>query len=73
MQKMTPKNQSGDPYLYIFRMLIFNDFIMYSSCTTKIYMKNMGGSARNSIVEKLAFLESKGPRWGVIFHVYNFL
>ena len=27
-------------------------------------MKNMGISARNSIVENLAFLGSKGPPWG---------
>ena len=27
----------------------------------------MGGSARNSEVEKLAYLGSKGPPWGVIF------
>ena len=50
--------------LEFFRMLTFDDFIMYSSYPTKIYMKNMGGSARNSIVEKLAFL---GSPWGVIF------
>ena len=40
-------------------MLNVDDFIIYSSYTNKIYMKNMGGSGRNSIVEKLAFL---GPR-----------
>ena len=49
MQKMTPKNQIT---LEIFRMLKCNDFLMYSSYTTKMYMKNMGGSARNSVVEK---------------------
>ena len=37
----------------------------------------MGGSVRNSIVEKLAFLGSKDPPWGVIFSMveiyYNFV
>ena len=36
MRKMTPKNQIT---LQIFRMLKFDDFIMYSSYTTKMYMK----------------------------------
>ena len=67
MQKMTPKNQRGTLTLENFRMLNFDDFMSYSSYTTKIYMKNMDGSARNSIVEKLAFLGSKGTHWGVIF------
>ena len=57
---MTPKNQRGTLTLAIFRMLNFDDFISYSSYT-KIYMKNMGGSARNSIDEKLPILGSKGP------------
>ena len=34
---------------------------MYSSYNIKLYTKSMGGSAGNSIVEKLAFLGSKGP------------
>ena len=44
---------------------------MYSSCTTKIYMENMCGSARNSVVEKLTFLGSKGPPLGVIFSTFS--
>ena len=61
MQKMTPKNQIT---LEIFRMLKCNDFLMYSSYTTKMYMKNMGGSARNSVVEKQAFFEVQGSPLG---------
>ena len=64
---MAPKNPRGDPYPRIFRMLKFDDFIMYSSYTTKIYITSIASSARNSIVEKLAFLGSKGPPLGVIF------
>ena len=36
-------------------------------------MKNMGGSAGNSIDQILAFLGSKRPPWGVIFRWLNFL
>ena len=61
---MTPKKQRGTHTLEIFRMLIFDDFIIYSSYTTKIYIKNIGGSARISIVEKLAFWRSNGPPLG---------
>ena len=64
---MTPKNQRGTLTLEIFRMLNFDDFISNSSYTTKIYMKNMGGSARNSKVAKLAFLGSQGPPLGCQF------
>ena len=64
---MTPKNPRGTLNLEIFRMLQFNAFIIYSSYTTKIYMKNMGGSSRNSIVEKFAFWGSKGPPLGCRF------
>ena len=35
-------------------------------------MKNMGGSTRNSIVEKLAFLGAQGTPWGVIFRWLKF-
>ena len=66
---MTPKNQIT---LEIFRMLKFDDFIMYSSYTTKMFIKNMGRSARNSVVEKLAFLGSKGHRWGSFFRWLKF-
>ena len=73
-QKMAPKNPRGGTLtLEFFRMLKFDDFISYSSNTTKIYMKNMGGSARNTIVEKLAILGSKGPPLGVsIFRSLKF-
>ena len=72
MQKMDHKNQRGRSWPLpsaIFRMLNFDDFISYYSYTTKTYSKNMGGSARNSIVEKLAFLGSSDPPLGggVIF------
>ena len=63
---MTRKNQKMTLTLEIFRMLNFDDFISNSSYTTKTYMKNMGGSARNSIVEKFAFFGSVPP-WGVNF------
>ena len=63
MQKMSPKNQRGTLTLENFRMLNF-DFISNSSYTNNIYMKNMRGSARNTIVEKLALLGSKGPPLG---------
>ena len=66
---MAPKNPRGTLTLEFFRMLKFDDFIKYSSWTTKIYMKNMGSSARNTIVEKLAILGSKGPPWGVNFSI----
>ena len=64
LQKMAPKNPRGTLTLEFFRMLKFDDFITYSSYTTKIYITSMASSARNSIVEKLAFLGSKGPLWG---------
>ena len=67
MQARTPKYQRGTHTIESFRMLNFDDFMSYSSYTTKIYMKNLGGSAQNSIVEKLAFLESKCPPGDVIF------
>ena len=51
-----------------FRMLNFDDFISYSSYSTKIYMILL-----ETIVEKLAFLGSKGPHWGgVIFRWLKF-
>ena len=66
----------GTLTLAIFRMLNFDDFISYSSYTTKNYMKNMGDSARKSIYKKLSFLGSKIP-CGVIFSMveifYNFV
>ena len=64
---MAPKNPRGTLTLEFYRMLKFDDFIMYSSYTTKIYMTRIATSARNSIVEKLSFLGSKGPPLGVIF------
>ena len=63
--------------LAIFRMLTFDDFISYSSYTTTIYMKNKAGSARSSVVEKFAFLDSMASPLGVIFSMvemfYNFV
>ena len=65
---MTPKNQRGTFTLAIFRMLNFDDFIMHSNS------KLEHGSARNSIVEKLAFLGAKGPLLvGHFFDAGNFL
>ena len=73
-KKWPLKTKGGTLTLEIFRVLNFDDFISYSSYTIKIYMKNMGGSARNSIVEKLAFLGSKGPPLGChFFDGWNFL
>ena len=66
---MTPKNQRAHLTLENFRMLKFDEFIMYSLYTTKIYSKNMGGPARNSIVEKLAFF---GVQGGFIFSMVQF-
>ena len=69
-KKWPLKTPGGTLTLEFFRMLKIDDFIMYSSYTTKIYITSIASSARNSIVEKLAFLGSKGPPLGVIFSIF---
>ena len=71
-KKWPLKTQGGTLTLEFFRMLKFDDFIMYSSYTTKIYITSMASSARNSIVEKLAFLGPRVPPWGSFFRLFQF-
>ena len=64
MQKMTPKNQIT---IEIFRMLKFDDFIMYSSYTTKMFIKKHGSFGSKLCSWEISIFGVQVSPLGVIF------